>query len=257
MELRLALPLIGEAGDSQFSYNAAIINGDSIVQVEAVEQAVEEVLNNLLGPGIRYKVLGNHVVLLSDRSKKLPKSDRKIEYTISGYIYDANTGEIISQASIYEIDKMFVSVTNKEGYYSLKIPTDQEKRVLSYSKRGYNDTLIVVRPSEQLSVDINLVPKSIHTLEPLDNTQHTPGIHQRPLVAALVPGRAITSSENIQVIEERAFQVSLLPFVGSRYDRRFPGAGFIFVLRFLGIYPGPDVLLDRYLGGSSTYVCSG
>ncbi len=215
MELRYALPKIGEAGDFQFSYNAAIIQGDSLVHVEASQQPVEDILGDLLGSGISYKVLGNHVILLADHDKKLQKSDRQMEYNITGYIYDAITGEIISQASIYEIEGMFVSATNQEGYYSLKLPADQEKRVVSFSKSGYNDTLIVIRPSEQPLINIKLVPKPEQPVEPFLKGLPLPSIHQRKLVAAMVPGKAITASENISVIEERWFQISLLPFIGS------------------------------------------
>ena len=216
-ELRQILPKIGEAADFQFSYNAAIIPGDSMVIVDASNKKVENILEDLLGKGIRYKVLGNHVILLAEDNKKSQRTNEKIDYTISGYIYDALSGEIISEASIYEVDEKLISATDTRGYYSLTLPSDQEKRMVSYSKTGYNDTLIVVRPSDQASIDIRLYPKQaeikgsgLKALPPDD-------VHERTLVAALVPGKAIIASENIPLIEERFLQVSFLPFVGSNH----------------------------------------
>ncbi len=216
LELRHALPKIGEAGDFQFSYNASIIPGDSLVSIVANNKPLEKVLNDLLGTGIRGKVLGNHVILLANDNKKVSKSDRKIQYTISGYIYDASSGEIISQASIYEIDGRLVSATNQEGFYSLNLP-DENRRMVSYSKYGYNDTIIVVRPSEQPSINILLVPKPVQPSETALLGLPPTSVHERKLVAALVPAKSIIASENIPVIEERFFQISLLPFVGSNH----------------------------------------
>ncbi len=216
-ELRDILPKIGEAANFQFSYNAAIIPGDSLVAVDASNKKVQLILEDLLGQGIRYKVLGNHVILLAEDTKQSQRGDRNIQYTISGYIYDALSGDIISEASIYEVDERLISATNNTGYYSLTLPSDQEKRMVSYSKTGYNDTVIVVRPSDQASIDIRLFPKQaeingsgLKALPPDD-------VHERTLVAALVPGKAIIASENIPVIEERFMQVSFLPFIGSNH----------------------------------------
>ncbi len=214
VELRSALPKLGEAGDFQFSYNASIIPGDSLVSIVANNKSLDKVLDDLLGSKIRSKVLGNHVILLANNNKKASKTDSEIQYTISGYIYDALSGEIISQASIYEIDGRLVSATNQEGFYSLNLP-DEDKRMVSFSKYGYNDTIIVVRPSEQPLNNILLVPKPVQPEETALLGLPPTSVHERKLVAVLVPAESITASENIPVIEERFFQVSLFPFVGS------------------------------------------
>jgi hypothetical protein len=161
-------------------------------------------------------VLGNHIILLSDSPvKRVPKNERNPEYTITGYIYDAQTGEIISSASIYEVEGMFVSASNSDGFYSLTVPGEREKQVLSYSKTGYTDTLIIVKPKEQASLNISLTPKprklSENQLTPLP----TGDLNQRKLVTALVPEKARVAADNIPVIEQRWAQLSLFPFIGS------------------------------------------
>jgi len=216
-ELKQALPKIGEAGNFQFSYNSSIIPGDSLVRIEASDQKVEDLLGDLLGSDIRYKVLGNHIILLPDTDKKSTRSERKIQYTLTGYIYDAVTGEIISQASIYDLDERLVSSTDEAGFYSLNLPSNQDERMVSYSKTGYRDTVIVVRPSEINPVDMQLVPKPVPPQEQALKGLPPESLHDRTMVAALVPGKSMVASENIPVIEERFFQVSFLPFVGSNH----------------------------------------
>jgi hypothetical protein len=216
VRLKNALPKIAESGDFLFSYNSEIIPGDSLVSVQAENQPVNQVLKDLMGPGIRYKVLGNHVILLNNQpEKRAPKRESNPEYTITGYIYDAQTGEIITSASIYEVEGMFVSATDAKGYYSLTVPGDQEQKVLSYSKAGYIDTLIVVKPKETSSRNISLTPKPTKLNE--NQMQEVPmnGLNERTLVKALVPVKARITAENIPVEEQRWAQLSLFPFIGS------------------------------------------
>jgi len=216
VKLKNALPKIAEAGGFQFSYNSEIIPGDSLVSVSASNLAVKKILRDLVGPDIRYKVLGNHIILLSDvPNRNVAKVDRNPEYTITGYIYDAQTGEVLSSASIYEVEGMFVSATDSRGYYALTVPGERERQVLSYSKSGYTDTLIIVKPKEQTTLNIYLSPKtrksSGYQIAELPSAQ----VNERRLVAALVPSKTRVAAENIPVIEKRWAQLSFLPFIGS------------------------------------------
>ena len=214
--LREALPKIGDTGGFQFSYNADILPGDSVVSVHAANRPVKQVLGNLLGPAIRYKVIGNHVILLSDRKVRKSEGSQEVrEYTITGYIYDAQTGEILSSASIYEVEGMFVAATDSKGYYRITVPGDQEKQVLSYSKAGYGDTLIVVKPKEQPELNISLRPKPRPAAESQLEGKPVASLDERRLVRALVPSKALITARNVETEEQRFAQLSLFPFIGS------------------------------------------
>ena len=216
VKLKNALPKIGESGGFQFSYNSGIIAGDSLVSVHVNDQPVKKILRDLLGREIRYKVIGNHIILLSDVPvKRVPAGGRNPEYTITGYIYDAQTGEILTSASIYEVEGRFVSATDSKGFYSLTVPGERENQVLSYSKTGYSDTLILVKPKEQGSLNISLTPKPRKQAENQLPGLPVAGLNERKLVKALVPAKTRVAAENIPVIEERWAQLSLFPFIGS------------------------------------------
>ena len=224
MELQDALSRIGEAGDFQFSYNSEIIPGDSLVSLIADRQQVQDLLTNLLGSGIRYKVLGNHIILLEDhQGKRAVKAKPDLEYTMKGFIYDASTGDILASASIYEVEGMVVAATDENGFYRLTLPADRDKQVISFSKNGYVDTLIVVTPKEQPELNIYLLPRPGMEM-PAEIPGETPiptrtptNIDERRMVAVLVPGQTLIAAENIPVIEQRFLQVSLLPWVGSNH----------------------------------------
>ncbi len=208
--------LIGEEGDFQFSYNARIIDGHQTVSFEASENSVREVLNQLLGPGYSYKVVGKHVIILDETTKtKQPRSERKKEYVITGYIFDSRTGEKIQEASIYEAKDRIIAATDQQGYYRLTVPSGDQERYLNFSKVGYLDTVIIVRLEEKIEMDINLhpLPPGIEEMNKIESVGFN--MHQTPFVAALVPNKSVVMADNVQVVEERAAQISFLPFIGS------------------------------------------
>lgn len=205
---------IGETGRFQFSYNANILDGNKSVSVNARNERVRRILNNLLGSGYKYTIIGDHVIILRDKTK-VPRAERKINHVISGYIVDQYTEESIYEASIYELAGRKISSTDEQGHYSLSFPASVEQRYLSFSKLGYVDTIVVVRPQEEQVFNVSLRPIS-NNVEAISKIESAPfDMHQTPFVAALVPAKSITMADNVQVIEERFAQISFLPFIGS------------------------------------------
>ena len=139
---------IGESADFQFSYNSSIVDGSRSVSVNADQEPVREVLDDLLGEGYRYKVVGNHVIILPDtKRQRVPKSECKQDYIITGYIVDSQSGEKIFEASIYEATNRLITATDLSGRYSLTLPCGNEERYLNFSKVGYQDTIIALLSS--------------------------------------------------------------------------------------------------------------
>jgi hypothetical protein len=63
--------------------------------------------------------------------------------SISGFVYDKSTGEILIGATIL-CNKM-VAVTNEYGFYSIKIPVTDEKVNITASFVGYSPKTIPVQ----------------------------------------------------------------------------------------------------------------
>ncbi len=214
--LQDALINIGQAGDFDFSYNAEILNGDSVVSVSANGKQVHEILSQLLNHQIRWKVVSNHIILMRADKKNIRKPQGPTNYIISGYIFDSKTGEKIKQATIYEVDGKLTTITNREGFYKISIPADKEMRGLNYCKSGYFDTVIIIRPDERNHIDIHMNPKYANLTKAKTITPDLEKeISDRTIVNILVPREAIANSENLILHEKRFAQVSFLPFVGS------------------------------------------
>jgi len=61
--------------------------------------------------------------------------------TISGYVQDANTGERISSAYVYEANLNIGTITNNYGFYSLTFQTKNDSLTIAASFVGYKTYL--------------------------------------------------------------------------------------------------------------------
>lgn len=78
--------------------------------------------------------------------------------TISGYVRDAESGESLIGANVFDKNTLKGTTTNKFGYYSLPLPFDEVNLVFSYVGYLPKDTLIRIDGNVELS--IQLIPQS-------------------------------------------------------------------------------------------------
>lgn len=224
-KLKNVLNTIGTKAGFEFSYNVELYNFDSIVSINAENKSVKKILDKLFDNKIEYKIVGRHIVLLNNNEiKKVEKEHKALSYEITGYIIDSETGKKVRNATIYDIDGESFSSTNENGYYTIDIPTDKEFRGLSYCKRGYLDTVIIIKPIDYKSLNIELIPKypevekmPLKTLE-----EDTNKLKGEPIVNFLVNSESIDNIDNIEIYEKRIGQVSIIPFTGT--NREISGA---------------------------------
>jgi hypothetical protein len=225
LPLDKALVEISEKGGFTFAYNAKHFDENRKVNLQVENKTVAKSLNQLFDNSVKYKVVGSHVIL----KKKNPPEDsfsgnRPNEYIINGYIIDSRTGKKIKEATVYEVNGKVVSLSNSEGYYTLTVPAVSDVQGLSYSKRGYLDTVIMVEPAHKTSFDIYLNPKEIpiQKLESKSVSVKLDNLHNRQIVDILVSNDAKTISDNLVIHENRMFQVSLVPNLGT--NRKLSGS---------------------------------
>lgn len=90
-----------------FSYNPLEVHADKRIAVHARNRPVASVLDEVLtGNGIDYFAVEGHLVLKQHaagspgQKTALPAPHRR--YTVSGYLRDKNTGEVLIGANVYE-----------------------------------------------------------------------------------------------------------------------------------------------------------
>lgn len=164
-QLDQVLEILSNKGNFYFSYNSNIIKRDSLVTLKVYNKTVKQVLDLLFAEGYEYRESGNYIIL-----RKAPiklsvvtthtASDEKI-YFVSGYILDDQTGETISNASIYEKNQLASAISNKEGYFKLKLKSRYDKAALTVSKDLYEDTTIIIQPKYNQQLSIAIMPVEI------------------------------------------------------------------------------------------------
>ena len=83
------------------------------------------------------------------------------QHTISGFITDAESGETLPGAHIYEVVQSAGTVSNTYGFYSLTLPADSTILVISYL--GYAEAAYKLYLTEDLRLDVSLDPVDLVT----------------------------------------------------------------------------------------------
>ena len=79
---------------------------------------------------------------------------RAQKFTISGYVKDKNTGEVLIGANIYNKQNYDGTTSNNYGFYSLTLPADSIRLVFSYV--GYQPVEIYFDLNEDTEINIGL-----------------------------------------------------------------------------------------------------
>jgi hypothetical protein len=159
------LEIISNSGNFFFSYNSNIIKRDSLITASLTNSSVKQVLTVILGNEFEFRESGNYIILRRAPIRiRLVTSSAVSEnkfYTISGYVIDDQTGERISDASVYEKQRLSIATTNLNGYFKIKLKSKYKTASISVSKEFYQDTTVEIEPRFNQSVTITLVPLNI------------------------------------------------------------------------------------------------
>lgn len=159
-QLSSVLEILSNKANFYFSYNSNIIRTDSLVTLTVYNKTVKQVLDILFTEGYEYKQSGNYIIIRRVPIKLNVVTDRTASdekyYMVTGYIRDDQTGETISNASIYEKSQLASSISDGEGYFRLKLKSRYEKAAITISREFYSDTTFIIEPryNQQLSLAI-------------------------------------------------------------------------------------------------------
>ena len=82
----------------------------------------------------------------------------KAQFRLSGYVKDAQTGENLIGANVYNAAALIGSSANTYGYFSLNVPTDSISLIVSYV--GYASQQLFIRSSQDSIINVMLQPAS-------------------------------------------------------------------------------------------------
>lgn len=209
-----ALDKIALLGNFSFSYNPEIISDKKKVSIQLKDRSVREALNQILGPGLKYKMSGNHVILT-----KAPLPDKAGSaswYMISGYVTDGN-GDKIPEVSIYEKETRASSVTNQYGFYEIKLDRKLNSVQLIVNKEQFRDTLIYVKQTGNAIVNVTIYPEEVKSIDVdslyLKETKMKED--QLSYIEFMLSEEQRANTRNVKDTLHKKFQLAFLPFIGS------------------------------------------
>ena len=210
VQLSEALALVAHDGHFKLSYNAALVNGDSIVSMDA-GATVKQALQKLVGKRILLKESGEHIILLAAGAAKDPVK-------LSGHVFNAVDGAPVPQASVYELHENRAVGTDASGAFTMEATGRRDPTPLLLACKGYRDTVVYVarnaeparytlRPEERLGLlAVRCMNERCATVDELGLTR------------LLVPVSQMDQAANLGTGETRDWQISLIPSISSNGD---------------------------------------
>jgi hypothetical protein len=161
-----ALNLISDKAGCLFIYDSQVVESDKKVKLVADNLPLKQVLDNILAnPGLAYKVIGQHI-LIYRISAETPKpnlskpgvqtQDTLKNILVKGYIYDNENKAIMPFATIGIPEENIGTISNADGYFTLKVPASFSGSSLVVSHMGYMSQRIPIQLINEQQIDIYL-----------------------------------------------------------------------------------------------------
>lgn len=208
------LDIISKKAGFYFSFSGTVFNPDSLVSLKAGNETVRNILDMLFQGRADYLESGKYVILRSTilhfsiRPETI-KTDKR-HYLISGYVIDEQTGKKVPDASVYEKRLLESTLSDKDGYFRMRIRGDHESVILTLSKEAYRDTSMMFLST------VTIKPGG-YTYENDENTTYASNLVERLGIGKfLVSAKQQIQSLNISgFLTSSPFQASLLPGLSS------------------------------------------
>jgi hypothetical protein len=152
-KISTVLEIIAKQGNFSFSYNSDILEVNSRINLWVVDKPVREVLNQIFRGNIAFKVSKQYLIL----QKSEPVVEKK-SLLLNGYVYDTQTDKPLEKVSIYDRKSLLSVVTNRFGFYSIKLSVSQLPIKLTISKPDYYQESVLIKSAQATYQNIGLEP---------------------------------------------------------------------------------------------------
>lgn len=206
--LSQALTEIGRKGGFFFSYNTTILNGDSLVNVQADGNSIRQILDQLLGNSYEFSENGKYVIILPR-----PNAPPIKIYTISGYVKDEVSKEKVGNVSVYESAQLVSALTDTNGFFRLRLRGGYAHATLIISKQFYRDTVLFVQPGHDQQFNVDIAHEKVADLTPFVVTNR---VEKTWLGKFFLSSKEVMQSLNLRdFFADKPIQFSLTPGLGT------------------------------------------
>lgn len=222
MRLGTVLKTIEEKGNFYFSYNSNIVKTDSLVTVNADNQTIKEVLDQMLSYRFEYHEAKNFVILRYAPLRLNIVTDKAAtegdSYTISGTVTDEQTGKKLPNASVYSHEELQSVLTDKDGHFDLNLHNQNQPVTISISKEFYKDTTITFLADVKITSTDTTIGKKKTLLGYILSDDYN-GIEKTSLGKLFLSTKQQVEAANLRgLIAQAPFQASAIPGVSTHGD---------------------------------------
>ena len=162
-----------------FMYDSKLVNSDKVIKVSSQEKTLKQILTDIIeNPSLDFKVVERHILIYSSNKRNQARINQRSDslgfVTLNGRILDRLSNESISFASIGILEKNIGTISNFDGYFSLKIPNTLLNSSIVVSHLGYKNQQIPAKLLINNRIDIFLETNYIsiqeviiHNFDPL------------------------------------------------------------------------------------------
>ncbi len=161
---------VSEQSGYFFVYDTQIIDNRRVVNVAKTNSELFSFLRSLLpGKEIGFRVLGRHILIFETQTEKTPASLTPVNVsladttftTISGVVFDQNSGERLPFASVGIASAGLGVSTNLDGYFRLRVPHALFNETITIQHLGYQSKQFPVELLRDNTLEVFLSPSII------------------------------------------------------------------------------------------------
>lgn len=146
-----ALNILSKNEKLELAFSERFFNKNKKINISEKNQPIRFILQKITASeNVDFKEIDGQIVFFQKPKKKIKK------YTLSGFIEDATSGERLIAAAVFCPSLGIGTVTNEYGFYSLTLPEDIKKIVVSYL--GYQELEQPIKLIKNLSRSYQLHP---------------------------------------------------------------------------------------------------
>lgn len=139
----------------QFFYKQEWLDGKTVTRKFAGESFSEVLKEIFYKTGLSYEIINDRLIILINEAARSTVPD----YTIEGYVKDANTEKIIENATVYFKELETGVVSDFDGFYSTKIPAGRYTLVIK--SIGTIDRVMPLILDRDTTLDVSVFDKTI------------------------------------------------------------------------------------------------
>lgn len=161
---------VTESTGYYFIYDSKIVNSDRSSKISSKSNTLKQVLDEILDDNsLDYKIVEKHILFFKrqEQQKQEPtfKKDTLKSVTIKGQVFDKLTKKPLPFVTIGIMDKNIGTISNFDGFFSLKLHPQYLNSSITISHLGYKSQHIPIKVLSEQKVDILLETEYISIQE--------------------------------------------------------------------------------------------